>query len=42
VLNVVALGPDFAEARGLAYQAVEMIGFEGMHYRTDIGHRAMR
>ncbi len=41
VLNVVALGGDFAEARGLAYQAVEMIGFEGMHYRTDIGHRAM-
>ena len=41
VLNVSALGSDFAEARGLAYQAVEMIGFEGMHYRTDIGHRAM-
>ncbi len=41
VLNVVALGSDFAEARGLAYQAVEMISFEGMHYRTDIGHRAM-
>ncbi len=41
VLNVVALGGDFAEARGLAYQAVEMISFEGMHFRTDIGHRAM-
>lgn len=41
VLNVVALGSDFAEARGLAYQAVEMISFEGMHFRTDIGHRAM-
>jgi len=41
VLNVVALGPDFHEARGLAYQAVEMIDFEGMHYRTDIGFRAM-
>jgi phosphoribosylamine--glycine ligase len=41
VLNVVALGSDFAEARGLAYQAVEMIDFEGMHFRTDIGHRAM-
>jgi phosphoribosylamine--glycine ligase len=41
VLNVVALGPDFEEARGLAYQAVRMISFEGMHYRTDIGHRAM-
>jgi phosphoribosylamine--glycine ligase len=41
VLNVVALGSDFAEARGLAYQAVGMISFEGMHYRNDIGHRAM-
>jgi phosphoribosylamine--glycine ligase len=40
VLNVVALGKDFAEARGLAYQSVEMIDFEGMHYRRDIGHRA--
>lgn len=40
VLNVVALGKDFEDARGLAYQAVEMIDFEGMHYRTDIGHRA--
>jgi len=40
VLNVVALGRDFEEARGLAYQSVEMIDFEGMHYRRDIGHRA--
>ncbi|MFH1149722.1 MAG: phosphoribosylamine--glycine ligase [Actinomycetota bacterium] len=42
VLNVVALGGDFTEARGLAYEAVKMIGFEGMHYRTDIGHRAIQ
>jgi len=41
VLNVVALGPDFDEARGLAYEAVKMIDFEGMHYRTDIGRKAM-
>lgn len=41
VLDVVALGRDFAEARGLAYEAVSMISFEGMHFRTDIGHRAM-
>jgi phosphoribosylamine--glycine ligase len=40
VLNVVALGADFEEARGLAYQAVQMISFEGMHYRKDIGHQA--
>jgi phosphoribosylamine---glycine ligase len=41
VLNVVALGKDFEEARGLAYQSVEMIDFEGMHFRSDIGHGAM-
>lgn len=41
VLDVVALGGDFEEARGLAYQAVEMISFEGMQYRTDIGYRAL-
>jgi len=41
VLNVVALGKDFEEARGLAYQSVEMIGFEGRHFRTDIGYRAI-
>jgi phosphoribosylamine---glycine ligase len=41
VLNVSARGADFEEARGLAYEAVNMIGFEGMHYRTDIGFRAL-
>ncbi|MBK5092790.1 MAG: phosphoribosylamine--glycine ligase, partial [Actinobacteria bacterium] len=41
VLNVVALGAGFEEARGLAYEAVKMISFEGMHYRKDIGHQAI-
>lgn len=41
VLNVVARGNSFEEARGLAYQSVRMIDFEKMQYRTDIGHRAM-
>ena len=41
VLNVVGLGSDFEEARGIAYEAVKMINFEGMHYRTDIGYRAL-
>lgn len=41
VLNVVALGSDFEEARGLAYQSVRMIRFDGMQYRSDIGNRAM-
>ncbi|MBN2168273.1 MAG: phosphoribosylamine--glycine ligase [Actinobacteria bacterium] len=41
VLNVVARGSSFEEARGLAYQSIRMIDFENMQYRTDIGHRAM-
>ncbi len=37
VLNVVGLGDDTATARRRAYEAVDLIGFPGMHYRTDIG-----
>ncbi len=40
VLNVVALGDDFDDARELAYDAVDLINFEGNQYRTDIGKRA--
>ncbi len=39
VLGVTALGSNFEEAIGKAYQAVEKIHFEGMHYRKDIGLR---
>ncbi len=42
VLNVTALGTDFAEARERAYAACETISFDGMFYRTDIGGRAAR
>ncbi|MFR1640765.1 MAG: phosphoribosylglycinamide synthetase C domain-containing protein [Eggerthellaceae bacterium] len=40
VLNVVALGNSFDEARERAYEAVDLINFEGKQYRTDIGKRA--
>ena len=40
VLNVVALGDSFDEARERAYEAVDFINFEGKQYRTDIGKRA--
>ena len=40
VLNVVALGETFAEARERAYEAVERINFEGKQYRADIGAKA--
>ena len=42
VLAVSALGADLGEARARAYDAIGRIGFEGMHYRRDIGERAMR
>ena len=40
VLNVVALGDTFNEARELAYEACDRIEFEGKQYRSDIGYRA--
>jgi phosphoribosylamine--glycine ligase len=42
VLGVTALGHTFADARARAYRAMEMIHFDGMHYRKDIGHQAVR
>ena len=37
VLDVVAKGKTVDEAREKAYSAAENIGWEGVHYRTDIG-----
>ena len=42
VLGVTALGDTVADAQRKAYAAMELIHFEGMHYRRDIGHQAMR
>jgi len=42
VLNVVAMGDSFEEARELAYQACDLINFEGKQLRTDIGAKAAR
>jgi len=41
VLNVTALASTLAEARERAYEAVGLISFEGMQYRTDIGLKAL-
>ncbi len=41
VLAVVALGETVREAREIAYRAIKAVKFEGMQYRTDIGHRAL-
>ncbi len=42
VLCVTALGDSVKMARSRAYEAVERIGFDGMQYRRDIGHRALK
>lgn len=41
VLGVTGVGANFQEARAAAYEVVKRISFEGAHFRTDIGHRAM-
>ncbi len=42
VLCVVGLGDDLADARLRTYAAVAQIHWDGMQYRRDIGHRALR
>ena len=42
VLCVTALGDAVRIARTRAYEAVERIRFDGMQYRKDIGHRALK
>jgi phosphoribosylamine--glycine ligase len=42
VLCVTALGDSVRMARTRAYETVEKIRFDGMQYRKDIGHRALK
>jgi phosphoribosylamine--glycine ligase len=42
VLCVTALGDSIKVARARAYDVAGAIRFEGMQYRTDIGHRALK
>jgi phosphoribosylamine--glycine ligase len=41
VLGVTALGSDISDAIARAYRAVEKIRWDGVHYRTDIGRKAL-
>jgi phosphoribosylamine--glycine ligase len=41
VLCVTALGDSLKQAQRAAYAAIAGIHFDGMQYRTDIGHRAL-
>jgi phosphoribosylamine--glycine ligase len=42
VLGVTAAGATLKEALGLAYEGMGRIRFDGMYYRRDIGHRALK
>jgi len=42
VLGITALGDSLKMAARRAYTAVDTIRFEGMQFRTDIGHRALK
>jgi phosphoribosylamine--glycine ligase len=42
VLAVTALGDDLAAAKARAYEAVKLIQFPGVHYRTDIADKALK
>jgi phosphoribosylamine--glycine ligase len=42
VLGVTGLGNSIRNAVARAYEAVGKINFAGMHYRKDIGYRALK
>jgi phosphoribosylamine--glycine ligase len=42
VLSVTALGNTIAQAQKRAYEAMSLIHFDGMHYRRDIAHQALK
>lgn len=42
VLGVTALGKDIRTAQKNAYKMIEKIHFQGMHYRKDIGDKAIK
>ncbi|HJW51487.1 MAG TPA: phosphoribosylamine--glycine ligase [Burkholderiaceae bacterium] len=42
VLCITALGDTVRAAQRTAYEAVEQVQFDGMQFRRDIGHRALR
>jgi phosphoribosylamine---glycine ligase len=42
VLGVTAVAPSLEEALARDYEALKLIHFDGMYYRRDIGHRALK
>jgi len=42
VLGITALGDTIKDAIDRAYEAIKEISFDGVYYRKDIGHRALK
>jgi phosphoribosylamine-glycine ligase len=42
VLGVTAVAPSLEEALARAYEAIKLLHFDGIYYRNDIGHRALK
>jgi len=42
VLGITACGDSLEDALARAYEALAQIHFEGMYYRHDIGHKALK
>jgi phosphoribosylamine--glycine ligase len=42
VLGVTAIGKTVNDAQKRAYDAMKLIHFDGMHYRNDIAHQAVK
>jgi len=42
VLAVTAIGDTLRDAQKKCYAAMEKINFDGMQFRRDIGHRALK
>jgi phosphoribosylamine--glycine ligase len=42
VLGVTAVAPSLEEALARAYEAIKLVHFDGIYYRNDIGHRALK
>jgi phosphoribosylamine--glycine ligase len=41
VLSVTAIGQTLQDAHALAYEAMGLVHFDGMHFRRDIGYQAL-
>ena len=42
VLGVTVIADTIADAQKLAYRAMDLIHFDGMHFRKDIARQALR